>query len=802
MKRFVLIPLTLWLCLLLGLPTVFSADLDPKIVNRAIDRAVSYLKRQQKANGSWDENNVDWKVGITSLCTLALLSSGADKNDPVVARALAFLRSEKLAGIMQMTYSVSLRSMVYALADPERDRALLRENVAWLERTQVKTGPNTGGWGYGLSVSDYADMSNTQFAILALYEAERVGVGCQPDVWKLAQTYLETRQNTDGSWGYTSSESSGRGSMTCSGIASTLIVAGMREKGGAQVRGGRILCCQDTDSGSETQVQRGMNWLARHFDVSSNPRYGGWLYYYLYSLERVGRLSGVRLIGNRDWYREGIDSLLNLKGDLVDSWRGRGFEGDLVATSFAVLFLTKGRRPILLSKIHYGEDNSWNVHPQDVGNLTQFVEKQWKQDLTWQTINWEWGSVEDLLQSPVLYLCGTENPLPDDPVKAEKIIEKLRGYLDMGGFLFAESFSSNSDFDRGFRELMQRVLPGEEYTLRLLEEDHPIWTAELPVPVDQLRPLEGIDFGCRTSVIYCPGLPLTSQVSPNKPISVDQFRPSLSCLWEIAQLVDRGHPYAKNIQEQINAGLAIGCNILAYATNRELLTKLERQESVSLTSTKRLQDRGTITVGLLEHGGGSHCAPRAIPRLMETAALKFGVPVSAKVKNVRLTDLNLFDYPLLFIHGRSSFRFSDEERTAIKEYVRWGGFLFVNSICASPSFTQSFEEEMKKIFPENPLLPIPKDDPIFSDLYNGFTVEKVTLRVPQKGTNQKLEIVQREVEPDLRGIRVDDRWAIVFSPYDVSCALEKMNSISCKGYSQESALKIGINVLLYALEHL
>ena len=35
-----------------------------------------------------------------------------------------------------------------------------------------------------------------------------------------------------------------------------------------------------------------------------------WHYYYLYGLERVGRLSARRLIGEHDWYREGAEYLV------------------------------------------------------------------------------------------------------------------------------------------------------------------------------------------------------------------------------------------------------------------------------------------------------------------------------------------------------------------------------------------------------------------------------------------------------------------------------------------------------------
>ena len=45
-----------------------------------------------------------------------------------------------------------------------------------------------------------------------------------------------------------------------------------------------------------------------------------------------------------------------------------------------------------------------------------------------------------------------------------------------------------------------------------------------------------------------------------------------------------------------------------------------------------------------------------------------------------------------------------------------------------------------------------------------------------------------------------DRWGVIFSPYDISCALEKHNSLECQGYTPEDAARIALNVLLYSLQ--
>ena len=59
---------------------------------------------------------------------------GVGPDDPAVARALDYLRSFDKP---EMTYSVALRTMVFCQAEPKKDMLLIRQNVKWLEATQI-----------------------------------------------------------------------------------------------------------------------------------------------------------------------------------------------------------------------------------------------------------------------------------------------------------------------------------------------------------------------------------------------------------------------------------------------------------------------------------------------------------------------------------------------------------------------------------------------------------------------------------------------------------------------------------------
>jgi hypothetical protein len=52
--------------------------------------------------------------------------------------------------------------------------------------------------------------------------------------------------------------------------------------------------------------------------------------------------------------------------------------------------------------------------------------------------------------------------------------------------------------------------------------------------------------------------------------------------------------------------------------------------------------------------------------------------------------------------------------------------------------------------------------------------------------------------PQLEGVRINGHWAIIYSKYDIGCALERHTGIECKGYTYESALKIAGNIVIYS----
>jgi hypothetical protein len=759
--------------------------LRPEQVQRSIDKARDWLLKQQGPNGSWDNARFGNASGPTALAMLALANAGVAADNLNMQRGLKWLRGQE----SEDTYSVSLQTMALAIVSPDADRKIIQRNVEWLERTQIRGGPNAGAWNYGHRQRGGGDPSNSQFAVLALHEAARVGVRVRDDTWKKAQEYWADLANADGSWGYHQG-TAGTGSMTCAGISSVWITTEHVGLPDARAQQESVSCCGG--GASPKLIDRGLDWLGKRFTVRQNPGgpgEGGWLFYYIYGLERVGRFTARRFIGEHDWYLEGASTLVQVQNDITGNFVAPRIEDPIIATSFALLFLAKGRRPVIVAKSRHEPDADWNRHGHDIAHLVEYVEGRWRKDypagLSWHVVDTPSATVADLLQAPVFWLSGkTLFDLGPDAGK------RLRQYIDEGGFVFAEACCPKSgEFDRRLRQLVGEIFPEPEYRLRLLPPEHPAWHAEEIVPPELHRPLLGVDYGCRTSLIYAPPTDLEAGGQP---------MPSLSCLWELGGHARKSLPAP--VQREVRAALDIGTNVLAYATNRELKRKDELLAVAPRDANAAARGgRGQLALVKLKHSGMCDAAPAALANILRAAARELGTPLSETPGQIDPADAALFDHHLVFMHGRQGFAFDRPRRERIAQFVDRGGTLLADSVCASAGFTQAFRTEIAAILPDHTLEEIPADDPIFTaGQYGGYDIREVTLREPAGGDGP-LGVRRRKITPKLEGVRVKDRWAVIFSPFDLSCALEKQNSMECTGYSREDAEKIALNVLLYSI---
>ncbi len=304
---------------------------------------------------------------------------------------------------------------------------------------------------------------------------------------------------------------------------------------------------------------------------------------------------------------------------------------------------------------------------------------------------------------------------------------------------------------------MEKLFP--ESKLDLLREDHAVWRSRYPLKPD-IHPLLGITHGCRTVVIYSPE--------------------DLSCYWNQSETNPANPAVIK--------ALRVGQNVVDYATGKEMpADKLAVREVRDFAP--ELPKRGALQIAKIRHAGDWNIAPLALPNLMSALRDKLGLDVVVNHKEMFPADPNLEKFPLVYMHGRAAISFDKKNLDALRAHLDpGGGMLFADAACGSSAFDVSFRKFIAELLPDKPLVPIPRDDQLYSKEV-GYDLSQVQYTKAAGGGRDF---------PQLEGVKIDGRWAVIYSKLDIGCALERHQGLDCKGYTPPSAEQIAINIVKYA----
>jgi hypothetical protein len=681
--------------------------------------------------------------------------------------------------------------LAFAEAGLAEDRQRLQDNVKWLMDARVyKENREFIGWSYQRKPSVIADNSNTQYAVLGLWAAKQAGINVPDALFKEIRDFYVAHQDPNGGWNY----AVGRKFGALNAVSMTMTTAGLC---GLLISGMELNVRRETFNPDGTaakcgeyeenpSIQKALNWISVNF----TPEVEGRTFYHLYGLERAGRLSGLRYFGNHDWYREGCRFLVDRQNKADGSWRLAGAWDNWpeISTSFALLFLSKGRTPVLMSKMVHGPwprveaDSDWNNDRNDLRHLTQYASTEmFKVPLAWQTIDLSRGInaqargvqfteddfqavTSDMLQSPILYITGHRSPR-ERILGAEKLL--LKRYVENGGFIFAEACCGSPDFHAGFKALVDELWPRADFGL--LPADHPVYKGFANVPPGQPYTLWGLTQGCKTVLVYSPQ--------------------DLSCRWE------KGVPPRDAKDTDWIMAFRLGANIIAYATGME--PPQPRLTAVKVAGNRTDADRparGYLQIAQLKLPGDSPPAPRAMRNLLEIAQEQSPIDVMLETKQLFVDSKSILNYKFLYMHGRKEFRYDPAELGDLRFNLQTGAVLLADACCGKEAFDKSFRKFAAELFPTAKLEPVPVNDDLFGADLNGTALNEETIECRTEAGG-----LMRKAAPQLEGIKHQGRWVVLYSKYDIGCALERHQASDCRGYSPASAQKIARAALLYTL---
>jgi hypothetical protein len=123
-----------------------------------------------------------------------------------------------------------------------------------------------------------------------------------------------------------------------------------------------------------------------------------------------------------------------------------------------------------------------------------------------------------------------------------------------------------------------------------------------------------------------------------------------------------------------------------------------------------------LTVARLKYGGGGdwYANPSAYPNFAEAAHARAQLPVCDTIAVVEIMDDRLFRYPFICMTGHGDVHFTPRERLRLRAYLIGGGFLWIDD---SYGMDQSVRKEISALFPENPLVELPGDHPIYHSIF-------------------------------------------------------------------------------------
>ena len=433
------------------------------------------------------------------------------------------------------------------------------------------------------------------------------------------------------------------------------------------------------------------------------------------------------------------------------------------------------RPPVIISKIRTESIADWGTDLNDVNNLLIWMKSKLQVNFTYEEkplggIPLESGQV------PVLYRTGHEAFRFGPQEHA-----RLRRYLLRGGMIIFDACCGRPAFAESARREIAAILP--EHRLKPIGLDHPVFncyyenagfvrfTSHSLTQRPQLRSpgpsgIEGVEIACRLAVVLSPH--------------------DLSCGWDM-----HTHALSDTAYVESEDALKIGANLMAYATATRDLSVGQAQSKAYVDADPTKADK--FRVGQLVHEGDWNPDPAGLRNLLDTVARTTALRISFATEPVEPNADQLGRFPFLYMTGHEDFTWSERQVGALRRYLANGGFLLADACCGRAKFDAAFRRELGRVLGgAGRLQRLPATHPLYSTHH----------RIGSVGYSQAAMArlrVGRADRPRLESVAMAGRTAVLYSPVglNVGWRLKPVPyAVTCDA---DSALKLGVNSVVYAL---
>ena len=195
--------------------------------------------------------------------------------------------------------------------------------------------------------------------------------------------------------------------------------------------------------------------------------------------------------------------------------------------------------------------------------------------------------------------------------------------------------------------------------------------------------------------------------------------------------------------------------------------------------------QGEVQIARVQYGGGGDWySGDPLPTLIAYARQHSLLDLAPEPITVELTSDRLFTVPILYLNGHGNVVFTDAEAGRLRRYLEGGGFLIVND---DYGLDQAVRRELAKVFPEQPLQPLPASHPVYRAHYafpDGLP-----------------KIHEHDGEPAVGyGLFHEGRLVVFYAhESDLADGWEPPGIHPDPPEAREAALRMGVNLLVYAM---
>ena len=189
-------------------------------------------------------------------------------------------------------------------------------------------------------------------------------------------------------------------------------------------------------------------------------------------------------------------------------------------------------------------------------------------------------------------------------------------------------------------------------------------------------------------------------------------------------------------------------------------------------------------IALLKYSGGGdwYANPTSLPNLIKFCNQNINTTITAKPATVEPGSPDIFSYPFVHATGHGNILFSDSEILNLRNYMMSGGFMHFDD---NYGLDEYLRREIKRIFPNNNLVELPANHPIFQ---KPFSFPAGLPKIHEHDGKR----------PQAFGIFVENKLVLLYTyECDLGDGWEDAEVHNDPKEVREKALKMGANILNY-----